>query len=75
MYAAASQKINSLFRRRRTHIAQSAAKSSCATENRFLPNVFKKFPAHIHENTFGRNGVIRYFRNGGVFLLRNFSLR
>ena len=40
------------------YTGQSGAKPSGPTENLFLPNVFKKFPARIHDDTFGRNGPI-----------------
>ena len=58
MYATASQKIISSSFVVRTHKAQSAAKPSHSTRNRFWPNAFKKFPAHIHKNTFCRKGLI-----------------
>ena len=53
-------------RRRVRDSAQSTAKPSGPTENLFLPNVFKNYSNHTHKVTFGRNGVIRYFRNGGT---------
>ena len=40
------------------YIGQSGTKPSDPTENLFLPNVFKKFPARIHAVPFGRNGPI-----------------
>ena len=66
MYAAASTSISECVVVVSRYIAQSAAKPSGLQENLFLPNVFKKFPTRIHTVTFGRNGVVRYFRSQGI---------
>ena len=65
MYAAASQRING-GRRRVINTGHSTIKPSASTKNRFWPNAFKKFPAHIHENTFGRSGSLNEKRLFGA---------
>ena len=48
------------------HTHPNLAKPGRPTENPFLPDLFKKFPARTHAITFGRKAPVRYFRLQGI---------